>query len=56
MQGLQAGEDGVSMVEQLLMIMGSVLQEASADKTNQEIDAARFTGDKGKLTLLLQQV
>nr|CAB3267470.1 E3 ubiquitin-protein ligase UBR4-like [Phallusia mammillata] len=54
--GLQAGEDGVLMVEQLLKIMGSILQEAAADKTNQDVDAEYLTGDKEKLTLLLQQI
>ena len=55
-QGLQAGEDGVAMVDQLLQIMWSVLEEAAADKTNQDRDEDVFTGDKEKLMLLLQQV
>uniref|UniRef100_H2YSY5 E3 ubiquitin ligase UBR4 C-terminal domain-containing protein n=1 Tax=Ciona savignyi TaxID=51511 RepID=H2YSY5_CIOSA len=59
--GLQAREDGVSMVEQLLHIMESILQEAASDKINSDImshDITHdvFTGDKEKLTLLLQQI
>ena len=45
------------MVDQLLQIMWSVLEEASADKTNQDKrDDDVFKGDKEKLMLLLQQV
>ena len=57
MQGLQAGEDGVAMVDLLLQIMWSVLEEATACKTSQEKrDDDVFTDDKDKLMLLLQQV
>ncbi|XP_039271370.2 E3 ubiquitin-protein ligase UBR4-like [Styela clava] len=48
--GLQSGEEGVPLVEQLLQVMDRVLQETSDDKTE------FVTGDKEKLTLLLQQI
>uniref|UniRef100_F6VR91 E3 ubiquitin ligase UBR4 C-terminal domain-containing protein n=7 Tax=Ciona intestinalis TaxID=7719 RepID=F6VR91_CIOIN len=59
--GLQAREDGVSMVEQLLHIMESILKEAASDKTKSDIishdlTTEEFTGDNEKLTLLLQQI
>ena len=45
------------MVDEVLQIMWSILEEASADKTHQEKrEDDVFTGDKGKLMLLLQQV
>ena len=60
-QGLEAGEEGVGVVEQLLDIMFSVLKEdESTDKPRQpavNTDTQPVpTGDKKKLTLLLKQV
>lgn len=53
-QGLEAGEEGVGVVENLLEIMFSVLKEGEGVVDSSEHH--QHEGDKKKLTLLLKQV